>query len=304
MPSALKAHLLRPELTVAPGVFELISATLADQYAFPALYMSGNGTVASSLGLPDVGLATYTEMLNRIEAITSRTSAPLIADGDTGYGGLLNVDRTVRGYERAGAAGIQLEDQVAPKKCGFAAVTEVIPQTLMVNKIKVAIEARNSDDFLIVARTDARRGYGLTEALDRALAFEDAGADIIFIEAPESVEEMNIICKQIQRPKLLNMVDGRSTPVLPKTQIEDLGYNMAIFPCTGFLAATEAMRRCYATIAHEGSSLNVDTPLYAFDEFVRLMGFDRAREFDERWDERRDDKTGQRRTVTDDSHHS
>jgi len=285
MPSALKSHLLRPELTVAPGVFELISATLADQHAFPALYMSGNGTVASALGLPDVGLATYTEMLSRIEAITSRISTPLIADGDTGYGGLLNVDRTVKGYERAGAAGIQLEDQVAPKKCGFAAVTEVIPQLMMVDKIKVALEARSCEDFLIVARTDARRGYGLTEALDRALAFEDAGADIIFIEAPESIEEMKTICKQITQPKLLNMVDGRSTKVLSKTQIEDLGYNMAIFPCTGFLAATEAMRRCYATIANEGSSLNVDTPLCSFDEFVQLMGFDHARAFDERWND-------------------
>ncbi|MFT4728689.1 MAG: 2-methylisocitrate lyase-like PEP mutase family enzyme [Granulosicoccus sp.] len=283
MSSALRAHLHKPELTVAPGVFELISATLADQHDFPTLYMSGNGTVASALGLPDVGLATYTEMLNRIEAITSRISTPLIADGDTGYGGLLNVDRTVRGYERAGAAGIQIEDQQAPKKCGFAAITEVIPLPAMVDKIKVALDARVSEDFMIVARTDARRGYGLNEALDRALAFEDAGADIIFIEAPESTEEMEIICKQVQKPKLLNMVDGRSTPVLPKAQIEDLGYNIAIFPCTGFLAATEAMRRSYATIAEEGSSLNVEAQLCPFDEFVQIMGFDRAREFDERW---------------------
>lgn len=283
MPSALRDHLNEPELTVAPGVFELISATLADQHAFPALYMSGNGTVASALGLPDVGLATYTEMLHRVEAITSRITTPLIADGDTGYGGLLNIDRTVRGYERAGAAGIQIEDQQSPKKCGFAAVTEVISLPLMVDKIKVALDARKSDDFLIVARTDARRGYGLTEALDRALAFEEAGADIIFVEAPESIDEMKIICNQVQQPKLLNMVDGRSTPVLPRTQIEDLGYNMAIFPCTGFLAATEAMRRSYAMIADEGSSINVDAPLCPFDEFVKIMGFDRAAEFDERW---------------------
>lgn len=283
MSTTLKAHLSKPELTVAPGIFELISATLADQHDFPVLYMSGNGTVASALGLPDVGLATYTEMLSRIEAITSRISTPLIADGDTGYGGLLNVDRTVKGYERAGAAGIQIEDQQSPKKCGFAAITEVIPLSMMVDKIKVALEARASEDFLIIARTDARRGYGFSEALDRALAFEEAGADIIFIEAPETLDEMKTICKEIKQPKLLNMVDGRSTPVLPKAQIEDLGYNMAIFPCTGFLAATEAMRRSYASIAKEGSSINVDTPLCPFDEFVQIMGFDEAREFDERW---------------------
>lgn len=285
MPSILKEHLAKSELTVAPGIFELISATLADQHSFPALYMSGNGTVASALGLPDAGLATYTEMLNRIETITSRISTPLIADGDTGYGGLLNVDRTVKGYERAGAAGIQIEDQQAPKKCGFAAITEVIPLALMVNKIKVALEARQSEDFLVVARTDARRGYGFTEALDRALAFEEAGADIIFIEAPESIEEMKTICKEIKQPSLLNMVDGRATPVMSKAQIEDLGYRMAIFPCTGFLAATEAMRRSYAVIANEGSSLNVDVPLCPFDEFVQIMGFDEARAFDERWQE-------------------
>ena len=279
----LKARLSDAELLVLPGVFELISATIADQLDFPALYMTGNGAVASSLGLPDVGLATYTEMVARVEAIASRISTPLIADGDTGYGGLLNVDRTVRGYERAGAAGIQLEDQQSPKKCGFAAVTEVIPLAEMVDKISVAIEARTSDDFLVVARTDARRGYGLNEAIARAQAFEQAGADIIFVEAPENVEEMKVICQQVQKPKLVNMVDGRAQSVAGKSEIEAIGYNLAIFPCTGLLAAAEAMTQAYQHIANTGSSAGLETPLHSFDRFIELMGFDDARRFDERW---------------------
>ena len=148
---SLKTALAQSELVVAPGVYDLISATVADQLDFQALYMTVNGTVASSLGLPDVGLATYTEMVSRVDAIAQRITTPLIADGDAGYGGLLNVDRTVRGYERAGASAIQIEDQQSPKKCGFAAVTEVIELAEMIDKIKVAIEARHSDEFLIVS---------------------------------------------------------------------------------------------------------------------------------------------------------
>ncbi|MFK7891475.1 MAG: oxaloacetate decarboxylase [Granulosicoccus sp.] len=281
--STLKSRLGQGELLVVPGVFELISAMLAAVEDFPALYLSGNGTVASSLGLPDVGLASYTEMLSRVDAIAQRVSVPLIADGDTGYGGLLNVDRTVRGYERAGAAGIQLEDQQSPKKCGFASVPDVISLAEMRQKVEVAVAARQNDDFLIVARTDARRRYGLDEALKRAQAFEEAGADIIFIEAPETVDEMETICRVIEQPTLLNMVDGRSSPVLPKQQIEDMGFDMVIFPCTGILAATAAMQRCYAHLAETGSSLGVNAPMVAFDDFVQLMGFGQAQAFDERW---------------------
>jgi len=281
---SLKRRLQRGEFIVAPGVFELISATLADTMEFSALYMSGNGSVASSLGLPDAGLATYSEMLDRVRAIASATNTPLIADGDTGYGGLLNVDRTVRGYEQAGAAGIQLEDQQSPKKCGHASGNAVIPLNDMVRKVKVAVAARQSDNFLIVARTDARRNYGLNEALKRAQAFEDAGADIIFVEAPESLDEMKIICRTIKQTKLVNMVDGGAMPVLSSREIQELGYNMVIYPCTGFLAATEAMRSAYSYIAKTGSSRGLATPLYDFQEFVRLMGFEDAKAFENHWE--------------------
>lgn len=279
----LKTRLASGEFIVAPGVFELISAKIANTMDFPALYMTGYGTVASSLGLPDAGLATYADMVNRVATITAAVDKPLIADGDTGYGGLLNVDHTVRGYERAGAAGIQLEDQQVPKKCGHTPGRPVIEISEMVQKIKVAVAARESDDFLIVARTDARTNYGLDEAIKRGRAFQDAGADVVFVEAPESIEEMETICKSIEKPKLINMVDGGETPVLPADDLKSLGYNLAIYPATGFLAAGEALRATYEHIYKTGSSAGLTTPMYNFREFSELMGFDAVWDFEKKW---------------------
>src|SRR5690606_20933234 len=185
MSQSLAQRLKQPGLVSAPGVFDMISAKIADSMGFDALYMTGFGTVASYLGLPDAGLATYTDMVSRVRQIAEGTKTPLIADGDTGYGGLLNVDFTVRGYEAAGAAAIQIEDQEYPKKCGHTPGRRVIPIEDAVRKIKVAVEARSSNDFLIIARTDARTSLGLDEALRRGEAFAKAGADLIFIESPE-----------------------------------------------------------------------------------------------------------------------
>ena len=210
----LRRRLEQGEFICAPGVFDLISARIADRFEFPALYMTGYGVVASSLGLPDAGLAGYSDMVERVDRIASATSTPVIADGDTGYGGLLNVDHTVRGYERAGACAIQLEDQVSPKKCGHTPDRKVIPVEDMVSKIKVALTARESEDFLVIARTDSRTGLGIEEAIRRGQAFVDAGADIIFIEAPESVDEMVEIGRRIDKPLLANIVVGGSTPLL------------------------------------------------------------------------------------------
>lgn len=281
--NTLKAKLAKGEFIAAPGVFELISAKIADSMNFSALYMTGYGTVASYLGLPDAGLATYSQMVDRVECIASTIDKPLIADADTGYGGLLNVDHTVRGYERAGAAGIQIEDQEFPKKCGHTPDRKVIPLADMVDKIKVAVAARESDDFLIVARTDARTNYGLDEALKRGQAFEDAGADIIFIEAPESEAEMEMICRTIQKPALINVVDGGQTPVLPLAQLKDIGYQMAIFPATGFLATAAALQSVYQYIERTGSSAGLETPLHNFEAFSKLMGFERVWEFERTW---------------------
>jgi len=276
----LKQRLEQPGLIVSPGVFDMISARIADRMGFDALYMTGYGVVASYLGLPDAGLATYTDMVGRAGAIAQGTATPLIADADTGYGGLLNVDRTVRGYEAAGVAGIQLEDQEFPKKCGHTPNRRVIALEDMVRKIRVAVEARSDDDFLIVARTDARTAHGLDEALRRAEAYAEAGADILFVESPESVDEMDRICRTVDKPLLANMVEGGRTPVLSREELERLGYRLAIFPATGFLAAARALENVYGELKAKGSSTDVNEALYSFAAFNKLIGFERVWEFD------------------------
>ena len=272
--STFRAALRAGDFISAPGVFDLISARIADTLGFPALYMTGYGTVASHLGLPDAGLATYSDMVERVERIASASRTPLIADGDTGYGGLLNVRHTVRGYEAAGAAGIQLEDQELPKKCGHTPGRRVIAAEDMVRKIAVAVESRRSDDFVIIARTDARTSLGLDESLRRARLYREAGADILFIESPETEEEMRRIGDSIDAPLLANMVDGGRTPVLSRARLAELGYRMAIFPATGFLAAAAALRNVYEALRRDGSSDRLDLPLYPFTDFSKLMGFE------------------------------
>lgn len=279
----LDQRLTRGEFICAPGVFDLISAKIADEMNFPALYMTGYGTVASNLGLPDAGIASYSQMVERVERISSMANTPLIADGDTGYGGLLNVDQTVKGYEQAGAAAIQLEDQEFPKKCGHTPNRKVIPCDEMVTKIKVALAARTSPRFLIIARTDARANYGLDEAISRGQAFADAGADVVFIEAPESVDELKEIGLSIDKPLMANMVDGGKTPLLSVNELKDLGYQIAIFPCTAFLAMGAAVQAVYKTIAENGSTRDFSLPLYDFENFSKLMGFDRVWEFESKW---------------------
>jgi 2-methylisocitrate lyase-like PEP mutase family enzyme len=279
---ALRARLAAPGLITAPGVYDMISARIADRMGFSALYMTGFGVVASYLGLPDAGLATYSDMVGRVSQICTVAATPLIADADTGYGGLLNVAHTVRGYIKAGAAAVQFEDQEFPKKCGHTPGRRVIPRADMVKKIRVAVEARGDEDILIVARTDARTALGLDEALRRAEAYAAAGADILFVESPESESEMEKICASFDLPLLANMVEGGKTPVLSAARLEQLGYRIAIFPATGFLAAGAALDSVYQTLKRDGSSLNAGAPLYPFTEFTKLMGFERVWEFDRR----------------------
>jgi len=225
-----------------PGVFDLVSAKLADRTRADALYMTGYGAVASYLGLPDAGLATYSQMLDRVQAIAQTVRKPLIADGDTGYGGLLNVHHTVRGYEKAGAAAIQLEDQQNPKKCGHTPNRHVIPVKEMINKLTVASDARSSRDFLIIARTDARTPLGLDEAIRRGEAYAKAGADIIFIESPESEAEMRKIGSALDVPLVSNQLHGGRTPILSQDKLREIGYRMAIYPTAGLLATAFALR--------------------------------------------------------------
>lgn len=276
----LAARLQEPGLVSAPGVFDMISARIADSMGFDALYMTGYGTVASHLGLPDAGLASYTEMVGRVRQIADGTTTPLIADGDTGYGGLLNVDFTVRGYEAAGAAAIQIEDQEFPKKCGHTPGRRVIPIEDAVRRIKVAAQARSSKDFLIVARTDARTALGLDEALRRGEAFVKAGADVLFIESPESEAEMERIGRSFGVPLLANMVEGGRTPILSRAELERLGYKLAIFPVAGMLAAAAALRSVYGEILSTGSTKTWPGEFYPFNDFSRLMGFERVWAFE------------------------
>jgi len=281
--AALKAHLRSGRLIAAPGVYDMISAKIADRMGFEALYMTGYGVVASHLGLPDAGIATYTDMVNRVAQFGLVTQTPMICDGDTGYGGLLNVAHTVRGYEAAGACAIQLEDQEFPKKCGHMLGRRVIPIEDMARKIRVAAEARDDKNFLIVARTDARTTLGLDEALRRAEAYARAGADLLFVESPESVEEMRRIGKTFDLPLVANMVEGGRTPVLPADQLREIGYRLAIFPALGFLAAGAALEQAYAGLKEQGSSIGLGVPLYDFQSFSALMGFDAIAEFDKKY---------------------
>ncbi len=284
--AALAARIRNLEFFSAPGIFELISARVADSMDFPALYMTGYGTVASYLGLPDAGLATYSDMIDRVSRICQVAKTPLIADGDTGYGGLLNMEHTVRGYERAGAAVIQIEDQEFPKKCGHTPGRRVIPIEDAVAKIKVAVASRDSQDFLIMARTDARGLYGLDEGLRRGEAFAEAGADIVFVESPESEEEMRKIGESFKgKPLIANMVEGGSTPVLTADELKDIGYTLAIFPATGFLAMGHALKGVYSHLRENYSSVGMNQPVEDFQDFSVMMGFQDVWDFEKKWAE-------------------
>jgi 2,3-dimethylmalate lyase len=269
-------------LIVAPGVHDMVSLRMADALGFEALYMTGFGSVASLTGLPDAGLASYTEMVGRVQAMAGMARTPLIADGDTGYGGLLNVQHTVRGYESAGAQAIQLEDQEFPKKCGHTPGRRVIPMQDMVAKIRVAVEARRSPDFLIIARTDARTSLGLDEALRRAQAYAEAGADV----SPESEDEMRRITASLHKPVLANMVEGGRTPVKSPEALQALGYRIAIYPVTALLAGAAAMQQAYVRLLQgridEPGSLP-NPPLMPFADMTRLMGFEDVWAFERRY---------------------
>jgi 2,3-dimethylmalate lyase len=271
----------RDRVIAAPGVYDMVSLRMAAAMGFDALYMTGYGTVASHLGLPDAGLASYADMVGRVEVMTRMAEAPLIADGDTGYGGLLNVRHAVRGYERAGAAAIQLEDQEFPKKCGHTPGRRVVSAEDMIRKIAVAVEARTSADFLIIARTDARSSLGLAEAIRRARAYAEAGADMLFVESPETEDEMVAIGRELgAKPLVANMVEGGRTPMLSNARLAEIGYALAIYPVAGLLSAAAALNAVYAHTHETGSSLGSPAPLYPFAEMNRLMGFDEVWAFE------------------------
>jgi 2-methylisocitrate lyase-like PEP mutase family enzyme len=281
---ALKQALTAKDFILAPGVYDMISALIADRMGFKALYVTGYGTVASHLGIPDAGIATYRDMVERIAQIVKLTKTPVIADADTGYGGLLNVRHTVRGYEDVGVSAIQLEDQEFPKKCGHTPNRRVVAMKDMVKKIEVAVDSRKSDGFLVIARTDARTGLGLDEAIRRAKAYAEAGADIIFVESPESADEVRQIASEIDRPLLANMVNGGRTPLMKASDLQALGYGIAIYPALGFLAHGHAVRHAYQDLLDNGITTEA-VDLYPFKDFNTLLGFDDVWAFEQKFSE-------------------
>ncbi len=279
----LRQQIERGDFVVAPGVFDMMSAMLAERVGFDAVYASGYWLTASYLGLPDAGIATYTDMLSRVAKVVEKSSAPVIADADTGFGGLLNVHHTVRGYEAAGVSAIQIEDQEFPKKCGHTPYRRVVSMEEMVAKVKVAVDARSSRGFLVIARTDARGQHGFEEAVRRGQAYAEAGADVVFVEALHSDDEMRQACTAIRAPMMANMSDGGKTPIRSAAELAALGYRLAIFPAMAALAASAAIERAMQNLKATGSSRSTDVPLFSFDEFCRLVGFGEVWAFEEKW---------------------
>ena len=261
----------------------MIAAVICNKVGFDFVYASGYWTTASAHGLPDAGIATYTQMLDRVATLVRTVNAGVIADADTGYGGLLNVHHTVRGYEEAGVIAIQIEDQEFPKKCGHTPFKRVVPTQDMVDKVKVACAARQSPETLIIARTDARQPDGFEGALKRGQAYADAGADIVFIEALESEEEMRQACVCIKKPMMANMADGGKTAILSQRELAAIGYRLAIFPATTGLAAAHAAEVALSVLKETGTSISPTLSLFPFNEFNSLIGFEDVWAFERKW---------------------
>lgn len=281
---SLRAAIESGVFVAAPGIHDMITAVIAKKIGFDFVYASGYWMTASAYGLPDAGIATYSQMLDRVSTLVRTAGASVIADADTGYGGLLNVHHTVRGYEEAGVVGIQIEDQEFPKKCGHTPFKRVVPVIDMVEKIKVACEARrNPAETLVIARTDARQTDGFEGAVRRGLAYAEAGADVVFLEALESEDEMRQACARIGRPMMANMADGGRTPIRSRTELAALGYRLAIYPSLTGLAAAAAIANALAVFKQQGTSDSPQIPLYSFSEFNHLIGFDEVWAFERKW---------------------
>lgn len=277
----LRDKLAAGDFFVVPGVHDMIAAVIADKVGFDIVYGTGYWLTASSWGLPDAGLVTYTQMLDRMATLKRTSKAALIADADTGFGGLLNVHHTVKGYEAAGVSAIQIEDQEFPKKCGHTPNRRVIPVEEMAEKIKVAADTR--EDMLIVARSDARQSEGMDAVLRRLEAYAEAGADILFPEAMESEEEMRKVCAAFDLPVMANMANGGSTPILKADVLTDIGYAFAIYPALSSLIAASAMETAFVKLRDEGDGEPADMPMFDFRTFCEMIGFREVWDFERKW---------------------
>lgn len=277
----LRRLLVRDRILVAPGAHDALTARIVERVGFEAVYLTGYGQAASHLGQPDVGLLTLTEMTARVRNIACAVSVPVICDGDTGFGGVINVVRTVREYEAAGAAAIQLEDQVFPKRCGHMTGREVVSVEEMEAKIRAAVAARSSESFLIVARTDARTTRGLDEAVARGRAYHQAGADVIFVESPESVEELQRVARSFDAPVLANMVEGGRTPFVTAADLEAMGFSVVIFPASSVFLTAGVLTAMMADLRREGTTKRWMERMLPFQECNELLGLSAVERIEE-----------------------
>jgi 2,3-dimethylmalate lyase len=285
-PPALRELFEADEMVLAPGCYDALGARLVEEAGFTAAYMTGFGSAASRLGRPDVGLMTLPEMVDNARRIAQAVDIPVIADADTGYGNSLNVIRTVHEYEAAGVSAIHLEDQVMPKKCGHMEGKQVVPAAEMAAKVAAAVAARRSSEFMIIARTDARAAEGLGAALERARMYRDAGADMLFVEAPQSTEEIEAIARSFPDvPLLFNYAEGGKTPAVTHAFLRDLGFKLVIFPLTILLAATAAIRSALARVKADGTPIELLPSLLPFGDFLDFIGMAEIRELERRFAE-------------------
>ena len=261
-------------ILVAPGAYDAASAKLVERAGAETVYMSGSSVSTSVHGRPDVGLTTLTEMADRARRMVGAVDVPVFADADTGYGNPINVRRTVEEFEAAGVAGIHLEDQGCPKKCGHFDDKDVVSTPEMAAKVRAAVDARRDDDFVVIARTDARAVEGFEAAIERSEAYLAAGADVIFFEAPESAEELEAVAERIDAPLLANMTEGGRTPLLTAGELDELGYDVALFPATGFKAVLKTLEDLYREIVETGTQRDVLDDLVTWEGRNEITGLD------------------------------
>ena len=273
----LRALVEAPEILVLPGAYDALSAKIMEQAGFNGVYFTGYGQSASCLGMPDVGLLTMTEMAARAARTAAALTVPLVCDGDTDFGNAVNVVRTVREYERAGAAAIQLEDQTFPKKCGHMTGRQVIPAEEMAEKIRAAAAARQDPDFLIIARTDTRTTLGVEEAIRRARLYAEAGADLLFVESLESAEEMREVNRRLPLPTVANMVEGGRTPMFTNAKLSEFGYNLIIYPTASVYVTTKAMVDLWEGMRRDDTTETLMDTMIPFAQFNEIVGLPEIR---------------------------
>jgi carboxyvinyl-carboxyphosphonate phosphorylmutase len=279
----LRELLKRKEILVAPGAHDAFAARIVEKAGFETVYFTGYGQSASHLGQPDVGLMTMTEMVCRARNFVAAVNIPVIADCDTGFGNALNAIRTTREFEAAGVAAIQLEDQVAPKKCGHMTGREVVPMEEMVGKLRAVVAARQDPDLVIIARTDARTKLGVDEALGRGKAYAEAGADLLFIESPESIDEMRRITSSFGVPVMANMVEGGRSPLYSAKELQEIGYEMVIFPVSSLYVTAQAITKVMAELKRAGTTKALLSEMIPFAQFNELIGLPEVREVENRY---------------------